>query len=75
MLQEIMGHASITITLELHGNLYPGEMDRYADRLGEAATNGDAAKMRPRHAAECRWRALTVIVAVTAAVSSPDPAA
>jgi len=28
-------------------HLYPGEMDRYADRLDEAATNGDAAKMRP----------------------------
>jgi hypothetical protein len=29
MLQEIMGHASITTTLDLHGHLYPGEMDRY----------------------------------------------
>jgi hypothetical protein len=29
------------------GHLYPGEMDRYADRLDEAATEGDAAKMRP----------------------------
>ena len=47
MLQEIMGHASITTTLDLYGNLYPGEMDRYADRLDEAATEGDAAKMRP----------------------------
>jgi hypothetical protein len=28
-------------------HLYPDEMDRYADRLDEAATNGDAAKMRP----------------------------
>ena len=47
MLQEIMGHASITTTLDLYGHLYPGEMDRYADRLDQAATNGDAAKMRP----------------------------
>ena len=31
MLQEIMGHASITTTLDLYGHLYPGEMDRYAD--------------------------------------------
>jgi integrase len=46
MLQEIMGHASITTTLDLYGHLYPGEMDRYADRLDEAA-EGDAAKMRP----------------------------
>jgi len=32
MLQEILGHASITTTLDL----YPGEMDRYVDRLNEA---------------------------------------
>ena len=47
MLQEIMGHASITTTLDLYGHLYPGEMDRYVDRLDEAATEGNAAKMRP----------------------------
>ncbi|MGH3218637.1 MAG: tyrosine-type recombinase/integrase [Streptosporangiaceae bacterium] len=47
MLQEILGHASITTTLDLYGHLYPGEMDRYADRLGDAATASDAAKMRP----------------------------
>jgi integrase len=47
MLREIMGHASITTTLDLYGHLYPGEMDRYVDRLDEAATEGDAAKMRP----------------------------
>jgi hypothetical protein len=47
MLQEIMGHASITTTLDLYGHLYPAEMDRYADRLNEAAGMTDAAKMRP----------------------------
>ena len=51
MLQEIMGHASITTTLDLYGHLYPEEMDRYADRLNEAAGMSDpaddAAKMRP----------------------------
>ena len=31
-LQEIMGHASITTTLDLYGHLYPGDMDRYADQ-------------------------------------------
>jgi integrase len=41
MLQEILGHASITTTLDLYGHLYPGKMDRYADRLD------DAAEMRP----------------------------
>ena len=35
MLQEILGHASITTTLDLYGHLYPGDMDRYADRLDE----------------------------------------
>lgn len=48
MLQEILGHASITTTLDLYGHLYPGEMDRYADRLDEAATGSDAAKMRQK---------------------------
>jgi hypothetical protein len=37
MLQEILGHASITTTLDLYGHLYPGDMDRYADRLDSAA--------------------------------------
>ena len=37
MPQEIMGHASITTTLDLYGHLYPGDMDRYADRLDSAA--------------------------------------
>ena len=50
-LQEIMGHASITTTLDLYGHLYPGEMDRYADRLNEAAGMTEAAdgaaKTRP----------------------------
>ena len=44
MLQEIMGHASITTTLDLYGHLYPGEMDRYADRLDTAAGEADAAR-------------------------------
>ena len=47
MLQEILGHASITTTLDLYGHLYPGDMDRYADRLNEAVGMTDAAKMRP----------------------------
>jgi integrase len=51
MLQEIMGHASITTTLDLYGHLYPGDMDRYADRLDsaadEAAVRGRETKIRP----------------------------
>lgn len=47
MLQEVIGHACITTTLDLYGYLYPGEMDRYADRLDGAAGDADAARMRP----------------------------
>ena len=47
MLQEIMGHTSITTTLDLYGHLYPGEMDRYAERLDSAAGDADKAKIRP----------------------------
>ena len=47
MLQEIMGHASITTILDLYGHLYPGDMDRYADRLDSAAHEAGESKMRP----------------------------
>ena len=47
MLQEIMGHASITTTLDLYGHLYPGDMDRYADRLDSAANEASESKMSP----------------------------
>jgi integrase len=47
MLQEIMGHASITTTPDLYGHLYPGNMDRYADRLDDAAEDAGTARIRP----------------------------
>ena len=48
MLQEILGHASITTTLDLYGHLYPGDMDKYADRLDDAAADATGkAKIRP----------------------------
>jgi integrase len=47
MLQEIMGHASITTTLDLYGHLYPGDMDRYADHLDQGAADADPARIRP----------------------------
>ena len=47
MLQEIMGHASITTTLDLYGHLYPGDMDRYVDRLDGAADEASKSQMRP----------------------------
>jgi integrase len=37
VVQRILGHASISITLDLYGHLYPDEMDTWADRLGEIA--------------------------------------
>jgi integrase len=57
MLQEILGHASITTTLDLYGHLYPGDMDRYADRLDIAIEEASTAKIRPtRPAKEKRAR-------------------
>jgi hypothetical protein len=44
MIPGMMGHASITTTLDLYGHLYPGDMDRYADRLSDAAELADPAK-------------------------------
>ena len=47
MLQEIIGHASIATTLDLYGHLYPGGMDRYADRFDSAAGDATEAKIGP----------------------------
>ena len=47
MLQEILGYASITTTLDL----YPGEMDRYVDPLNEAARMSDVADDAAKNAA------------------------
>jgi integrase len=44
MLQEIMGHASITTTLDLYGHLYLGDMDRYAS----ASTAQPTMRVRPK---------------------------
>jgi hypothetical protein len=43
MLQEIMGHTSITTTLGPHGHLYLGD----TDRLYSAAEITDPARIRP----------------------------
>src|SRR5262249_52040278 len=41
-------HASITTTLDLYGHLYPGDLDKYADRLDDAAADATGkAKTRP----------------------------
>ena len=38
----------------LYGHLYPGEMDRYADRLGSAAEEAGKAKIRPDDTGKAR---------------------
>jgi integrase len=43
VVQRILGHGSISITLDLYGHIYPDEMDIWADRLGELAEQA----MRP----------------------------
>jgi integrase len=49
-LQEILGHASITTTLDLYGHLYPADMDLYVERLDAAAEQAGKAKIRPAEA-------------------------
>ena len=36
-MQRILGHASIAITLDLYGHLYPDEMDTWAGHLDGVA--------------------------------------
>lgn len=52
VLSTMLGHASVAITLDRYGHLYPGDVHLYVDRLGEVAlaaradylrTNGDPA--------------------------------
>lgn len=33
--------------MDLYGHLYPGDMDRYADRLDDAAGEAGTARIRP----------------------------
>lgn len=37
VLSEMLGHASVSITLDRYGHLYPGDAHQYVDRLGEVA--------------------------------------
>ena len=55
-----MGHASITTTLDLYGHLYPGDMDRYADRLDTAADEGNKAKISPNTTSKTAARKVSV---------------
>lgn len=44
---ERQGRPGRRTTLDLYGHLYPGDMDRYADQLGDAADQAGTAKIRP----------------------------
>ena len=37
VLSTMLGHASVVITLDRYGHLYPGDVHLYVDRLGEVA--------------------------------------
>ena len=37
VLSAVLGHASVSITLDRYGHLYPGDVHQYVDRLGELA--------------------------------------
>lgn len=37
VLSAMLGHASVAITLDRYGHLYPGDVHQYVDRLGEVA--------------------------------------
>jgi hypothetical protein len=47
VLQEILGHASISTTLDLYRHLDPADMDKYTNRLDQAARDVGTAKIRP----------------------------
>ena len=43
-----LGHASVAITLDRYGHLYPGDLHLYVDRLGEVALAARADFLRAR---------------------------
>jgi hypothetical protein len=81
VVQRILGDASIAITLDLYGHLYPDEMDTWADRL-DGLSRGqtwperghrDVGDVSPRAAAERRGSDLVRWV-WGARGSNPEPA-
>ena len=42
----MLGHASVAITLDRYGHLYPGEVHMFVDRLGEVALAARADYLR-----------------------------
>lgn len=51
VLSAMLGHASVSITLDRYGHLYPGDVHQYVDRLGEVALAARADYVRSRGAA------------------------
>jgi integrase len=48
VLSAMLGHASVAITLDRYGHLYPGDVHTYVDRLGDVAISARADYMRTR---------------------------
>ena len=46
VLSEMLGHASVAITLDRYGHLYPGDVHQYVGRLGEIAIAARADYLR-----------------------------
>ena len=46
VLSDMLGHASVAITLDRYGHLYPGDAHLYVDRLGEVALAARADYLR-----------------------------
>jgi hypothetical protein len=51
VLSEMLGHASVSITLDRYGHLYPGDAHTYVDRLGEVALQSRAVWLRSEDSA------------------------
>lgn len=47
VLSAMLGHASVAITLDRYGHLYPGDVHQYVDRLGDLAIAARADWVRP----------------------------
>lgn len=48
VLSTMLGHASVAITLDRYGHLYPGDVHMYVDRLGEVALAARADYLRTK---------------------------
>ncbi len=48
VVQQMLGHKSATMTLDLYGHLFPDQLDEVADSLDAAARAADVAPMCPQ---------------------------